>query len=571
MIPQVQGPSCHLYLALTDKASLQSLLDLLPIQGLAHLDFNVPYLPEGAADLLAQAVVLQASSSSTQQQCRYAKPMSVGPQQGQLPQPQQQLMQNAHQQVPQQHAFSIGVWVCCWGGCSGLELGAAQNIYQRLRASGCILHGCESINCRSTSDVVQLAGFEGLKALGFNYNKSSGGAGSSGGSIMPWSVQSAAGTAGSGRGRCAMGLTSSSDTSDGSSSRETMWDVNTAALAGLARLLDSLQQLTVHGCPTGGFSGSVIATAAAAGLTNCNNSTHSTLPSVVAFQQQQQQQLPASLHPVAALTGLTKLSLLKQWGPQPSLPISPISLLTRLRELAIERQSLASPFELCCLSVLTGLKVLSLSLVVEAEQLVEEVVKARWQTVNAAVGQAHEHRLTRYPVEPTQQQQQQKEAAEAVGPLGPLAGLTMCEDAVRDACMTDQQLPFGGNRAAVTTAAGMSNSSCSCFCCCCSTAQEPAEPDVNDASTSNKQSTASDPTAGNAATAVAEPAELLRQLSCCNASVVSSAMLLDWSWLSRLTQLEVAWLKVRHRMLTCAGSGDTQKQQASAAMGGSVV
>lgn len=545
VLTQVQGPQCRLYLAITDKASLQTLLDHLPMQGLVQLDLNGPYLPKGAAELLVQAAALQHTLSAGQQplQDQQVIPSSrvVLQQNNKSNQHTQHSEQQGYAQQPRQQQrgqqpLSIGVWVCCWGGCSGLDLQSALNTYQQLKAVNCQMHGCESINCCSSGDVHQLYAFKGLKALGFNYkasSKTNGGYSNAATTREPSRLQHTA------------SVLLDSDAVPALSSRGAPLDENTAALGALASLQDTLQHLTIHGCPVGGFRDTSTPAAARRTTLASSSAPYPGQPAVTA------------LHPLAALTGLTKLSLLKQWGTQPALPIHPISQLTLLRELAIERQGLSNPHELTCLSVLTQLKVLSLSLAVEAEQLVEDLKEGKWQAVCAEAGRVRGDQLgtgvDKYQYQHQQDQQQlggQDISCAADGQLvDDLAQLTVAGAAsVQEASQQQLVRSHSGDHAASANRVCTSVDVCNCFCSMNHNSdQEIAAADGAPASEQHALRVVYCTPDTATAAATTTPFQLLQHLGSCCCAPFETPALMDWGWLLHLTQLETAWLQVGSR------------------------
>jgi hypothetical protein len=277
-LAQVQGPGCALHLALTDKASLQALLPLLPIQGLASLELNVPFLADGMDALLLRAATIQASAlhdcdDSSQQ----------------------------HQQHYQR--LCVSVWVCAWSGCPGVALQDALHLHTRLQqVPRCVMTGCEAIKVANAADVAALQQLAGLEALGIVFV---------GKQQQHYAV--AAEDGGEDAGSMAAGLA-----------------------AALRAGSSGLRQLNLRGSPSCGWG-------LAPGLAQ---------------------------HPLAGLTSITKLSLLKDFSPQP-LPLQEVAQLVQLQELALERVQLGSCDELACLGALTSLRVLSLVLTVQADELLD--------------------------------------------------------------------------------------------------------------------------------------------------------------------------------------------------------
>jgi hypothetical protein len=541
----VQGPHCSLQLALTDKQSLQVLLGLLPIQHLVQLDLNVPYLPEGAAPLLAEAAALQATAASSfnsDQGQTAAAEEATSCQPPASSDSTSTCSKQAGADVMKQPKFSVGVWVCCWGGCTGINLSDALSIQQQLQAVGCSLHGIESVNCHSSSDVARmgaaLAQLSGLKALGFNYRSSSSSSNRREQDSISTSpaIQAVAAEADS-----TVGTSSSwRESSNGHTSQAVGWlkDDATAALASLVQLHTSLQQLTIHGYPTGGFmqcSCSQCNNVAALAAVNSNHSS-SKSSSCVAYQAAGAAAAgPVALcptgcrqHPLAALTGLTKLQLLKQWSSKP-LPVGPIANLTGLVELAVERFTLQHPRELACLSSLTQLTLLSLVLDVTADALLEDVQQGQWQLVEAAPAAA-----AAVAAEEAARNPRVHELGRILGRLQLQQQVEVKQSAATDA-------------AADTVEEAIE---CCCCCCCCdataaSTSTGPTQADAAAAaaaaSAAALQQTTSSPCAG----------DLRQQVMQCPCSAVSSPALLDWRWLRQLQQLQVAWLQVPHLDLAC--------------------
>lgn len=472
-LQQVQGEQCTLHLALTDKASLQALMPLLPLRGLASLELNVPYLAEGALQLLLHAVSIQTAALANSM---HGHP-SAQLQHYQLqPQPQQQ------------QVLRVGLWVCCWGGCPGLLLSEALGLYARLQQLPCCtMTGCESINLSNTADLVALSQLQGLAALGVNFTSSTPAQEPSAADAptLPASGEEADFGA---EPSTAEGFTADS-TSSSSGGMGAAW-------ASLTALSSSLKQLSIRGSPAAGWG--TPPTASPQGHT------------VMQQHQLGLQQLPQGPHQhwLSSLTGLTKLSLLKDWS-RPALPVSPIAGLTLLQELALERHGLQHAGELSCLSTLTDLRVLSLVLTATADELLEAVQEGNWKLA----------------VNPEQLREQQQCAAV-------LNRLSLLQVGASTAA-GDAQHSLGQPGPPVA----------SCSCCCSSTVG------VSDAAQHPQQGPGQDGAAcmeeDGAGPSFSAPEQLLQQvLSCPVVSSASSPVLLDWQWLRQLQQLETAWLQV---------------------------
>lgn len=344
-ILQVQR-QCVLCLALTDKASLQALLPLLPLRGLASLELNVPYLADGALQLLLHAATVQAAALSSSRGSDDAmQPCPATPQQ-------------------QQGVLRVGLWVCCWGGCPGLLLSDAVGLHGKLQQLPCCtLVACESVNIASTADLAALSQLQGLESLGINVVQ-----GDTAERSGPQDTVQQAEAAG----QPAAGSEETDTDCDSSSSVDLM--------RALTCLSSTLKQLSIRGSPATGWG-------------TAGSSTAATADTVSPPPGLQRQQLRASVtlpqqDTLAALTGLTKLSLQKDWA-QPALPVGPIAALTLLQELALERHGLQHPAELSCLSSLVRLRVLSLVLTVTADELVDAVQGGSWQLAGPTRGPAH--------------------------------------------------------------------------------------------------------------------------------------------------------------------------------------
>lgn len=475
---QVQGPQCVLHLAVTDKTSLQALLPMLPLRGLASLELNVPYPADGALQLLLHAVTVQAAalhslSSSTH--------------------PSDQLL--LQQWQPQQGVLRVGLWVCCWGGCPGLALEDAVGLHSKLQQlSSCTMTGCESINITTKEDLSGLSQLHGLEALGINFfsNKS-----------QPVStIQQVPALAGLQEPGTAMDTdqpTLTNSNTQTSQNDDSSSYGRADVMRVLASLSNSLKQLSIRGSPPEGWGPT--------------GDTPANTPPRLLQQRPQPQQAAVPQATLAALTGLTKLSLQKDWS-KPALPIAPVAALTLLQELAIERHGLQHSGELTCLSRLTGLRVLSLVLTVTADELVDAVQEGNWQLAGPAVG-------------PAQWLQQQQQACAAV--VDRLSTLRV-EDSTGGALME-----WGTDDGAAV-----------CSCCCSKGAVVDAGGTAEGAAgCSSRNAGLGAENLTDAAEVAAGVTELLQGVAAC--PVLSNAgcpMILDWSWLRCLQQLETAWLQV---------------------------
>jgi hypothetical protein len=544
---QVQGPQCRLQLALTDKQSLQVLLGMLPIPSLVQVDLNVPYLPEGAAALLAEGAALQttaAASNSDHGEIDVAEE-ATSCQPPTSTDSTSTCSKREDADVTKQPNFSIGVWVCCWGGCTGINLSDALSIQQQLQSVGCGLYGIESVNCNSSSEVARmgsaLAQLPGLKALGFNYRSSS----SSNRKEQERTSITPASQAVAADANSTVGSSSSwQDNSNGCTSQAVGWlrDDATAALASLVPLQTSLQQLTIHGYPAGGFlqcscsqcNNSSSEAPAAVNVNHISSRSSSCVANQAGGDAPAAERLERSCmqHPLAALTGLTKLQLLKQWTSKP-LPVGPIAHLTGLVELAVERFTVQHARELECLSSLTRLTLLSLVLDVTADSLLEDVQQGQWQLVETAP------------------------AAAAVG--GDAAQNLQVDDLERLLGELQVEQDFEPRQSAATAAAAEAaeeGTECSCSCCCfeAAAASASAGPPQADAAAAAAARDAALPQTTSSSCA----ADLWQQVMNCPCSAVSSPALLDWRWLRQLQQLQVAWLQVPHLDLACLPASLTE-------------
>jgi hypothetical protein len=446
-------------LALTDKASLQALLPLLPLRGLASLELNVPYLADGALQLLLHAATVQAAALSSSRGSHDAmQPCAATPQQ-------------------QQGVLRVGLWVCCWGGCPGLLLSDAVGLHGKLQQLPCCtMVACESVNITSTADLAALSQLQGLESLGINFVQ--GDTAERSGPQDTVQQAEAAGQPAAGSDETDADCDSSSGSVD--------------LMRALTCLSSSLKQLSIRGSPATGWgtagSSTTAATAAA---------TASPPPALQREQLRASVTLPQQ-DTLAALTGLTKLSLQKDWA-QPGLPVGPIAALTLLQELALERHGLQHPAELSCLSSLVHLRVLSLVLTVTADELVDAVQGGSWQLAGPTRGPAH------WP-------QQQQQACAAM--LDRLSLMQVREDT-----------PVGLSGMEWGTDDGADG-----VCSCCLGA------------------------AGSAgSSAEAGAGELLQEVVACPVlSDAGAPVLLDWDWLTRLQQLETAWLQVCWHVCTRA-------------------
>eukprot|EP00775_Hariotina_reticulata_P010542 gene10542-10702_t len=213
---------------------------------------------------------------------------------------------NVQQQQPWQQedcGFTAGLWISSWGASNGLKVQDATEIWQKLHSVGCQLSSCSYVQCFHPVDLNPLRQLTGLKSLGLTMQ----------GPIKKQPPDDLAAVVHVGH-----------DT----------WQQNIAALTAIAELKDSLQELSIDGCPLGGFRP----------------------PSSPPIQQQvRKAQAQYQLHPLASLTGLTKLSLLKEWI-DPAMELFPLAFLTQLQELTIERMGVDSQAELRCLGNLRQLK-----------------------------------------------------------------------------------------------------------------------------------------------------------------------------------------------------------------------
>jgi hypothetical protein len=376
----------------------------------------------------------------------------------------------------QQGVLRVGLWVCCWGGCPGLNLPEAAALHGKLQELPCCrMTGCESVNITSDADLQEVGQLQGLEALGICFVNDSS---SNGSAKMPDRLRAMAVAAGVDLGGNAEGVvaatTASDITNDNSSSSS-----GNAGLGVLAALASTLKQLSIRGSPPGGWGAS----------------STSTPPSPQPLLQQPllaQRQGQLQQHALAMLTGLTKLSLQKDWA-QPTLPLGPIAVLTLLQELALERHGLQHPSELSCLGTLTNLRVLSLVLTVTADELQDS---GSWQHVG---GPAH-----------WLQRQELEGAAAAV--MEQLSTLKVQDSMAAAAAMECDD--------------GSGSVYCSC-CCSCHPGQLQG-------------------VAGSGLSPALDVADMLHEvLACPVLSRASSPTLFDWTWLARLEQLENAWLQVR--------------------------
>jgi hypothetical protein len=198
----------------------------------------------------------------------------------------------------------VSVWVCCWGGCPGLEPGDALSIWQLLReVPGCVVTGLADIQlpaATAAADLQSLQQLRGLETLGLSFPARTEGTSSA-----------AAATHG--------------------------------VAATLGVLSGSLKELSLRRCPADGWQGLQRA------------APHP-------GQQQQQQQ-----HPLAGLTGLSKLLIREEHFAPAALPLAPLAQLILLQELVLEsHRRLARPDELSVLSGLSALRTLSLKMATQA-------------------------------------------------------------------------------------------------------------------------------------------------------------------------------------------------------------
>jgi hypothetical protein len=269
----------------------------------------------------------------------------------------------------------------------------------------------------------------------------------------------------------------------------------------LASLSSSLKQLSIRSSPAGGWGKS--------GTTPA--STPPKQQQQHLFLQQQKPHQPAlQQDTLAALTGLTKLSLLKDWC-KPALAVGPIAGLSLLQELAFERHGLQHPGELTCLSTLTALRVLSIVLTATADVLIESVQEGSWQL--AAAGPAHW-------LQPLQQ------------------ACTAMMDRL-SLLRVEEQDSMG----AAGMEWGTDDETFACSCCCSRRPGFGAGAGSSGAGTGWANSA---DTEGGEAQGAAAVGDVLQEVVACPVlSGAGSPVLLDWSWLSRLQQLETAWLQVR--------------------------
>jgi hypothetical protein len=364
-----------------------------------------------------------------------------------------------------------------------LNLPEAAALHGKLQELPCCrMTGCESVNITSDADLQGVAQLQGLEALGICFVNDSS---SNGSAKMPDRLRAMALAAGVDVGGDAEeeeAATTASDMTDDSSSSSS----GNAGLGVLTTLACTLKQLNIRGSPPGGW-----------GVAASSSTRGAPQPLLQQPQQLTPQQEQLQQHALASLTGLTKLSLQKDWA-QPALPLGPIALLTLLQELALERHGLQHPSELSCLGTLTNLRVLSLVLTVTADELQDS---GSWQHVG---GPAH-----------WLQRQQQEGAAAAV--MERLSTLKV-QDSTTVAAAMECDDSSGG-------------ASCSC-CCSCHPGQLQA-------------------LAGSGLGPAHAAADMLHEvLACPVLSNASSPALLDWAWLAKLQQLENAWLQVRAAVCT---------------------
>lgn len=475
---QVQGPQCFLHLALTDKASLQALLPMLPLRGLASLELNVPYITDAALQLLLHAASVQAAAL-----CRSSMQPATS-----------DLLQHWKLQPAQQGVLRVGLWVCCWGGCSGLLLSDAVVLHGKLQQLPCCtMTGCASVKISSTDDLAALSQLQGLEALGINFVTDRSQRQQQQG---PHSMQETASTD-----EAAMDQPMANTDADSGSDSSGSADVMRA----LASLSSSLKQLSFRSSPAGGWGNS--------GTTPASIPPEQQQQQHTSLQQQEKPHQPAlQQDTLAALTGLTKLSLLKDWC-KPALAVGPIAGLTLLQELALERHDLQHHGELTSLSTLTALRVLSIVLTATADEVVESVQEGSWQLAGPAAGPAH-------------WLQPQQQACAAL--MDRLSLLHVEEQDSMDAAGMD----WGANE-----------ETCACSCCC---SRRPVFGFEAGSSGARAGWADSADTEGGEVQGAAAVGDLLQEVVACPVLAgAGSPALLDWSWLSRLQQLETAWLQVR--------------------------
>lgn len=444
----------------------------------------MPYLADGALQLLLHAATVQAEAlHRSSNSCvmpgllpAAAAPQPWGVAAGAMDQLQQQ-----------QGVLRVGLWVCCWGGCPGLNLPEAAALHGKLQELPCCrMTGCESVNITSDADLQGVAQLQGLEALGICFVNDSS---SNIAAKMPDRLR-AAGVDVGGQAEGVAAATTAGDMGNDTSSSSNSSSAN-CGLGVLATLACTLKQLSIRGSPPGGWGSAASSTPPSAQLL-----LHQPQQFAEAAAQQQlqlaRQEGQLQQLALANLTGLTKLSLQKDWA-QPALPLGPIAVLTLLQELALERHGLQHPSELSCLGTLTNLRVLSLVLAVTADELQDT---GSW---HHAGGPAH------------WLQRQEAEGAAA---------------AVMERLSTLKVQDSSAAVAAMECDAGSGSAVCSCCCSC-----HPGHLQR---------------LAGSGLSPAHDAADMLHEvLACPVLSNAGSPALLDWAWLAKLQHLENAWLQVR--------------------------
>lgn len=409
-------PACRLSLAVTDRDALADLLNRLPFPGLAHLDVNLAYLHEAAVEQIAavaavhnrgtartrggevgvrevdgtsspraRGVVEQQGRHEQQKPAELLEPQQqqqsretpshtpLDPHTGtptqQQPSPSSTLPRDQPgpctpattiaAPAPRSRPLTVGVWVCCWGGCPGLPLACAEELHRRLGPS---LVALESVNCTGPADIIRLAAIvPSLTSLGFNLEGYSSGGPEAGAPVV--GAADGAGAAASEGAGAAGGVGAAGGA--GASRALQLARVTTAATA--------LRRLTIHGSPPTGWdldSGFIGMHGLGSDNSNrldggsCGGSGRG--GSVATLQRAGHCGRPL---PLAALT---KLSLVRDWSPAP-LPLAPLLAWGRLddslAELTLERSCLRAPGELRMLGTLRALRCLTLTLTVEPQEL----------------------------------------------------------------------------------------------------------------------------------------------------------------------------------------------------------
>jgi hypothetical protein len=198
-------------------------------------------------------------------------------------------------------------------------------------------------------------------------------------------------------------------------------------------------------------------------------------------------------HPFASLAGLTKLALLKQWTGTP-VTLCPLASLTSLQELVVECEEVNSCTELCCLGNLQQLKVLRLFLRKDARTILASRQSSR----------------------PKEQPGGQQEPASS----SPSSAAAAMPAAAPAAAATAAAMTGAMTGATV-------NSMGHCCACCCQ---------------------------GSSVENISLKDAVMLVSSCPCAQDINCPVLLDWSWLKLLQQLEKVWLRVPHLDLACLPS-----------------